>query len=86
MAAVQYNIQTSGGRIKAAIGWFYGRYRLFLNGELLTSFNTTEEFFVLEQLKFELSTNNKEFKGKVYGVQVFDNLLNDTEIRKLTEL
>ena len=84
--AVQYNIQTSGGRIKAAIGWFYGRYRLFLNGELLTSFNTTQEFFDLELLKFELYANNKEFKGKVYGIQVFDNKLNDTEIRKLTEL
>ena len=84
--AVEYNIQTSGGRIKAAIGWFYGRYRLFLNGELLTSFNTTQEFFDLELLKFELYANNKEFKGKVYGIQVFDNKLNDTEIRKLTTI
>ncbi len=84
--AVEYNIQTSGGRIKAAIGWFNGRYRLFLNGQLLTSFNTTQDFFALEELKFELYANNKEFKGKVYGIQVFDELLSDAEIKKLTEL
>ena len=84
--AVQYNIQTSGGRIKAAIAWFYGRYRLFLNGQFISSFNTTQEFFDLELLKFELYANNKEFKGKVYGIQVFDELLSDAEIKKLTEL
>ncbi len=84
--AVEYDYTYSGGRIKAAIGWVNGRYRLYANGEFITSFNTTQEFNVLEEFKFELNTNSKEFKGKVYGVQVFDELLNDAEIKKLTEL
>lgn len=83
---VEYDYTHSSGRIKAAIGWFYGRYRLFVNGQLIVSFNTQREFTVLEEFKFELNTNSKEFKGKVYGVQVFDKLLNDAEIKKLTEL
>jgi hypothetical protein len=84
--AVEYDYTHSGGRIKAAIGWFYGRYRLYANGQFITSFNTTQEFTVLEEFKFEASTGSKEFKGKVYGVQVFDELLSDAEIKKLTEL
>ena len=84
--AVEYDYTHSSGRIKAAIGWFYGRYRLYANGQFITSFNTTQEFTVLEEFKFEASTGSKEFKGKVYGVQVFDELLSDAEIKKLTEL
>jgi hypothetical protein len=84
--AVEYDYTHSGGRIKAAIGWFYGRYRLYANGQFITSFNTTQEFTVLEEFKFEASTGSKEFKGKVYSVQVFDELLSDAEIKKLTEL
>jgi len=84
--AVEYDYTYSGGRIKAAISWVNGRYRLYANGEFITSFNTTQEFNVLEEFKFELNTNSKEFKGKVYGVQVFDELLNGSEIKKLTEL
>ena len=84
--AVEYDYTHSGGRIKAAIGWFYGRYRLYANGQFITSFNTTQEFNDIEEFKFEASTGSKEFKGKVYGVQVFDELLNDAEIKKLTEL
>ena len=82
---VEYDYTHSGGRIKAAIGWFNGNYRLFANGQCI-SFNTTREFTVLEEFKFEASTGSKEFKGKVYEVQVFDELLNDAEIKKLTEL
>lgn len=84
--AVEYDYTHSGGRIKAAIGWFNGRYRLYANGQFITSFNTTQEFTVLEEFKFEASTGSKEFKGKVYSVQVFDELLSDAEIKKLTEL
>lgn len=84
--AVEYDYTHSGGRIKAAIGWFYGRYRLYANGQFITSFNTTQEFNDIEEFKFEASTGSKEFKGKVYGVQVFDELLTDAEIKKLTEL
>ena len=84
--AVEYDYTHSGGRIKAAIGWFNGSYRLFANGQFITSFNTTQEFITLEEFKFEASTGSKEFKGKVYGVQVFDELLSDAEIKKLTEL
>ena len=84
--AVEYDYTHSGGRIKAAIGWFNGRYRLYANGQFITSFNTTQEFNDIEEFKFEASTGSKEFKGKVYGVQVFDELLSDAEIKKLTEL
>jgi hypothetical protein len=84
--AVEYDYTHSGGRIKAAIGWFYGRYRLYANGQFITSFNTTQEFNDIEEFKFEASTGSKEFKGKVYGVQVFDEMMSDAEIKKLTEL
>ena len=84
--AVEYDYTHSGGRIKAAIGWFNGRYRLYANGQFITSFNTTQEFNDIEEFKFEASTGSKEFKGKVYSVQVFDELLSDAEIKKLTEL
>ena len=84
--AVEYDYAHSGGRIKAAIGWLNGRYRLYVNGQFITSFNTSQEFNTLDEFKFEASTNSKEFKGKVYGVQVFDELLSDAEIKKLTEL
>jgi|14BtaG_2_1085337.scaffolds.fasta_scaffold07075_5 hypothetical protein len=84
--AVEYDYTHSGGRIKAAIGWLNGRYRLYANGQFITSFNTTQEFNVLEEFKFQLNTGSKEFKGKVYGVQVFDEMMSDAEIKKLTEL
>lgn len=84
--AVEYDYTHSGGRIKAAIGWLDGRYRIFANGQYVNSWNTLDRFNTLEDFKFEASTNNKEFKGKVYGVQVFDELLTDAEIKKLTEL
>jgi hypothetical protein len=84
--AVEYDYTHSGGRIKAAIGWFNGRYRIFANGQYVNSWNTSQRFSILEEFKFEASTNSKEFKGKVYGVQVFDELLSDAEIKKLTEL
>ena len=84
--AVSYNYSHSGNRIKAAIGWSYGNYRLFANGQLLNSYSTSIEFSQLNSLQFNSYFGSYNFQGKVYGVQVFDELLSDAEIKKMTEL
>jgi len=84
--AVSYNYSHSGGRIKAAIGWSNGSYRLFANGQLLNSYNTSIEFSQLNSFQFNSYFGTYNFQGKVYGVQVFGELLSDAEIKKMTEL
>ena len=84
--AVSYNYSHSGGRIKAAIGWSNGSYRLFANGQLLNSYSTSIEFSQLDSFQFNSYFGTYDFQGKVYGIQVFDELLSDAEIKKLTEL
>ena len=84
--AVSYNYSHSGGRIKAAIGWSNGNYRLFANGQLLNSYSTSIEFSQLNSFQFNSYFGTYDFQGKVYGVQVFDELLSDAEIKKMTEL
>ncbi len=83
---VDYDYSYSGGRIKAAILWLDGRYRLFANGQLLNSYNTSRVFSQLDRLEFNAGFNSFKFAGNVYGVQVFDELLSDAEIKKMTEL
>ena len=84
--AVSYNYSHSGGRIRAAIGWSNGNYRLFANGQLLNSYSTSIEFSQLDSFQFNSYFGTYDFQGKVYGVQVFDELLSDAEIKKMTEL
>ena len=84
---IEYNYTHSGGRIKAAIKWNNGNYYIYVNGQILFAPHPiNRDFTILEELKFEFNTNSKEFKGKVYGIQVFDEALDDAEIKKLTEL
>lgn len=86
-AIIDYDLAHNGGRIKAAIRWNNGNYSIFANGELLNSYlNTTRVFTDLETFQFQKSTDFIEFYGEVYGIQVFDEALNDNEIAKLTEL
>ena len=84
--AVSYDYSHSGGRIKAAILWSNGKYRLFANGQLLNSYNTSIEFSQLDSFQFNSYFGTYDFQGKVYGIQVFDELLSDDEIKKMTEL
>lgn len=84
--AVSYDYNHSGGRIKAAIGWLNGSYRLFANGQLLNSYSTSIEFNQLDRFEFNSYFGTYYFQGKVYEVQVFDELLSDAEIKKMTEL
>ena len=84
--AVSYDYSHSGGRIKAAILWSNGKYRLFANGQLLNSYNTSIEFSQLDSFQFNSYFGTYDFQGKVFGVQVFDELLSDDEIKKMTEL
>ena len=84
---IEYNYTHSGGRIKAAIKWNNGNYYIYVNGQILFAPHPiNRDFTILEELKFEFNTNSKEFKGKVYGIQVFDEALDNNEIKKLTEL
>ena len=48
---------------------------------------TTGRFFSeLDTFQFQQSTNLYEFEGEVYEIQVFDEVLDNNEILKLTEL
>ncbi len=84
--AVSYDYSHSGGRIKAAIGWSNGSYRLFANGQLLNSYSTSIEFYQLDRFEFNSYFGTNDFFGKIYSVQVFDELLSDAEIKNMTEL
>lgn len=86
-AIIDYDYTHSGGRIKAAIKWNNGNYSIFANGQLLNSYLNTSRFLTdLETFQFQQSTSLYEFEGEVYGIQVFDEALDDAEIKKLTEL
>ncbi len=64
-----------------------GNYSVFANGQLLNNYVTTGRFFTdLETFQFQQSTSVYEFEGEVYGIQVFDEALDNNEIAKLTEL
>jgi hypothetical protein len=86
-AIVFYELAHNGGRIKAAIRWNNGNYSIFANGQLYNSYLNTSRFFTdLETFQFQQSTSLYEFEGEVYGIQVFDEALDNNEIAKLTEL
>ncbi len=86
-AIIDYDLAHNGGRIKAAIRWNNGNYSIFANGQLLNNYVTTGRFFTdLETFQFQQSYSNNEFEGEVYGIQVFDEALDNNEIAKLTEL
>ena len=86
-AIINYDLVHNGGRIKAAIRWNNGNYSVFANGQLLNNYVTTGRFFTdLETFQFQQSYSSNEFEGEVYGIQVFDEALDNNEIAKLTEL
>jgi len=86
-AIIDYDLAHNGGRIKAAIRWNNGNYSVFANGQLYNSYLNTSRFFTdLETFQFQQSTSLYEFEGEVYGIQVFDEALDNNEIAKLTEL
>ena len=86
-AIIDYDLAHNGGRIKAAIRWNNGNYSIFANGQLLNSYLNTSRFFTdLETFQFQQTFSSNEFEGEVYGIQVFDEALDNNEIVKLTEL
>jgi len=86
-AIIDYDLAHNGGRIKAAIRWNNGNYSIFANGQLLNSYLNTSRFLTdLDTFQFQQSTSLYEFEGEVYGIQVFDEALDNNEIAKLTEL
>ena len=86
-AIIDYDLTHNGGRIKAAIKWNNGNYYIYVNGQRLFAPHPIERFFSdLETFQFQQTFSNNEFEGEVYGIQVFDEALDDAEIKKLTEL
>jgi len=84
---VNYNFTHNGGRLKVAVKWDSGSYKLFANGQLLNSYLDTNRLFSsLNIFQFQGSDDYLNFEGEIYNSQVFGNALTDAEIITLTTL
>ena len=84
---VNYNFTHNGGRIKVAVKWDSGSYKLFANGQLLNSYlDTSRLFSELNIFQFQENNDYLNFEGEIYNSQVFGNALTDAEIITLTTL
>lgn len=84
---VNYNFTHNGGRLKVAVKWDSGSYKLFANGQLLNSYLDTNRLFSsLNIFQFQGDDDYLNFEGEIYNSQVFGNALTDAEIITLTTL
>ena len=84
---VNYNFTHNGERLKVAVKWDSGSYKLFANGQLLNSYLSSGLFFsLLDVFQFQGSDDYLNFEGEIYNSQVYGNALTDAEIIKLTTL
>jgi hypothetical protein len=84
---VNYNFTHNGGRLKVAVKWDSGSYKLFANGQLLNSYLDTNRLFSeLNIFQFQGNDDYLNFEGEIYNSQVFGNALTDAEIITLTTL
>ncbi|MDB4459783.1 hypothetical protein N9015_01195 [Akkermansiaceae bacterium] len=84
---VNYDFNHNGGRIKLAVKWDSGSYKLFANGQLLNSYLDTNRLFSsLNIFQFQGNDDYLNFEGEIYNSQVFGNALTDAEIITLTTL
>ena len=84
---VSYNFTHNGERLKVAVKWDSGSYKLFANGQLLNSYLDTNRLFSeLNIFQFQGNDDYLNFEGEIYNSQVFGNALTDAEIITLTTL
>lgn len=84
---VNYNFTHNGERLKVAVKWDSGDYKIFANGQLLNSYLSSGRFFsLLDVFQFQGNDDYANFEGEIYNSQVYGNALTDAEIIKLTTL